>query len=216
MGIFDKFKKSKQGVKKQEEIKLTVSQDKEDNTKLDADNQVKDSKINLTRDDCMGDIERICSNRDITKRLSKVVNDETLWQRVYIFCKHLAKFSHAPITLNDYKRMEKYTNDKELVEAVYNAIKDYFYIDNSDGHFDIIGHAYCIALLSQTKYNRENTINYLNKCADILIKNNEQGYGLAMYRNMKTLSKEYPDLKNLEKKLQCFKDYDYLKEKNNK
>ena len=90
-------------------------------------------------------------------------------------------------------------------------IREYFKITNynSDGHFDIIGHAYCIALLSQTKYNRENTINYLNKCADILIKNNEQGYGLAMYRNMKTLSKEYPDLKNLEKKLQCFKDYDY-------
>lgn len=57
----------------------------------------------------MGDIERICSNRDITKRLSKVVTEETLWQRVYIFCKHLAKFIHAPITLNDYKRMEKYT-----------------------------------------------------------------------------------------------------------
>ena len=112
--------------------------------------------------------------------------------------------------------MEKYTNDKELVEAVYNAIKDYFYVDNTDGHFDIIGHAYCVALLSQTKYNRENTINYLNKCADILIKNNEQGYGLAMYRNMKALSKEYPDLKDLEKKLQCFKDYDYWKEKNNK
>jgi len=30
----------------------------------------------------MGDIERICSNRDITKRLSKVVTEETLWQRV--------------------------------------------------------------------------------------------------------------------------------------
>ena len=48
-------------------------------------------------------------------------------------------------------------------------IREYFKITNynSDGHFDIIGHAYCIALLSQTKYNRENTINYLNKCADI-------------------------------------------------
>ena len=164
----------------------------------------------------MGDIERICSNRDITKRLKQIVTDESLWQRVYIFCKHLAKFIHAPITLNDYKRMEKYANDKELVEAVYNAIKDYFYVDNTDGHFDIIGHAYCVALLSQTKYNRESTINYLNRCADILIKNNEQGYGLAMYRNMKTLSKEYSDLKDLEKKLQCFKDYDYWKEKNNK
>lgn len=72
------------------------------------------------------------------------------------------------------------------------------------------------SIVISKKYNRENTINYLNKCADILIKNNEQGYGLAMYRNMKTLSKEYPDLKNLEKKLQCFKDYDYWKEKNNK
>ena len=106
----------------------------------------------------MGDIERICSNRDITKRLRQVVTDDTLWQRVYIFCKHLAKFIHAPISLSDYKRMEKYTTDKELVEAVYNAIKDYFYVDNTDGHFDIIGHAYCVALLSQTKYNRESTI----------------------------------------------------------
>ena len=39
MGLFDMLKKSKQGVKKQEEIKPTVSQVKEDNTKLDADNQ---------------------------------------------------------------------------------------------------------------------------------------------------------------------------------
>jgi len=53
----------------------------------------------------MGDIERICSNRDITKRLNKVVTEETLWQRVYIFCKHLAKFIHAPITLNDYHNL---------------------------------------------------------------------------------------------------------------
>ncbi len=157
----------------------------------------------------MGDIERICWNRDITKRLKQIVADKPLWERVYPFCMNLAKFIHAPISLRDYKRMEKYTNDEKLIEAVYNAIKDYFYIDNSDGHFDIIGHAYCVALLSQSKYNRENTLKYLNKYADILIKNNEQGNGLAMYRNMKTLSKEYPDLKDLEKKLQCFKDYDY-------
>ena len=122
----------------------------------------------------MGDTEIICSNRDITKRLRQVVTDDTLWQRVYIFCKHLAKFIHAPISLSDYKRIEKYTNDKELVEAVYNAIKDYFYVDNTDGHFDIIGHSYCVALLSQSKYNRESTIDYLNRCADILIKNKDR------------------------------------------
>ncbi len=95
---------------------------------------------------------------------------------------NLAKYIHAPISLSDYKRMGKYANDREVVEAVYNAIKGYFYIDNSDGHFNIIGHAYCVALLSQSKYNRENTINYLNEYADILIKNNEQSNGLAMYR----------------------------------
>ena len=33
----------------------------------------------------MGDLERICSNRDITKRLKQIVTDESLWQRVYIF-----------------------------------------------------------------------------------------------------------------------------------
>ena len=42
----DTFKKSKQ-----EEIKPTVSQDKEENTKHDADNQVEDSKINMTKDE---------------------------------------------------------------------------------------------------------------------------------------------------------------------
>lgn len=164
----------------------------------------------------MKDIERICSKRDITKRLKQVVTDEVLWKRVNNFCMNLAKFIHAPISLKDYKRMEKYIEDEELVNSVYNAIKDYFFIDNTDGHFDIIGHSYCVALLSQTKYNRENTINYLNKFAEVLIRNNEQGYGQAMYRNMKRLSKEYPDLKDLEYKLKCFKNYDYWKEKNSK
>jgi antitoxin YxxD len=45
MGLFDMFKKSKQEVKKQEEIKPTVSQDKEENTKLEADNQVEVKRI---------------------------------------------------------------------------------------------------------------------------------------------------------------------------
>lgn len=163
----------------------------------------------------MGDIERICSNREMTKRLKQVVNnDESLWQRIDGFCMNLAKYIHAPISLKDYQRMEKYTNDEALVNSVYQAIKDYFFIDNTDGHFDIIGHSYCVALLSQTKYNREKTIDYLNRFADILISNNEQVYGQAMYRNMKRLSKEYPDLKELEEKLKCFKNDTDRKEKN--
>ncbi|MDE6723854.1 MAG: hypothetical protein K2J55_06640, partial [Eubacterium sp.] len=85
--------------------------------------------------------------------------------------------------------------------------EDYFYIDNSDGHFDIIGHAYCVALLSQTKYNRKQTLDYLDKYIDILISNNNQSNGYSMYRNMKRLSKAYPDLKPLEDKAACFKDY---------
>ena len=164
----------------------------------------------------MGDLEKICSNRDITKRVKRIVTDEYLLQKVDIFCMNLAKYIHAPICLSDYKRMEKYADDKQLVETVYNAIKDYFYIDNTDGHFDIIGHSYCVALLSQSKYNRNETLDYFNKFADILIENDEQVYGQAMYRNMKRLSKEYPDLKDLEIKLQLFKDYNYWKEKNNK
>lgn len=164
----------------------------------------------------MGDIERICSKRDITKRLRQTITDEVLWERANKFCMNLAKFIHAPITLKDYQRMERYTDDEELVNSVYNAIKDYFYIDNTDGHFDIIGHSYCVALLSQTKYIRNKTIDYLNKLTDILISVDEKGYGQAMYRNMKVLSKKYPDLKDLENKLKFFKDYDYWKEKNNK
>lgn len=72
---------------------------------------------------------------------------------------------------------------------VYDVIKYYFYVDDPDDHFNIIGHAYCVELLSQTKY------------TGILLRIMSKIMWLAIYINMITLSKEYPYLKDFGKKL---------------
>ena len=106
----------------------------------------------------MGDIERICSNRDITKRLSKVVAEETLWQRVYIFCKHLAKFIHAPITLNDYKPVDLNINyETDLVTPgtygfVYQNGK---LVSNNANQYGTTANSYIKVDLTNSNFNRK-------------------------------------------------------------
>ncbi len=158
----------------------------------------------------MSAVRDIAQKREITIRLKREIKEEALWERAEKFCLHLAKMIHAPVSPAEYRRMEKYLDDEDLTDAVYRAVKDYFYTDNNaDGRFDVIGHTYCVALLSQSKRNRAEILDYFDRFADVLIKDNEQGYGKAMYRNMKQFSKKYPDLKELEKKLEHFRNYGY-------
>lgn len=149
-----------------------------------------------------GTIEEIAESREITKRLRSVVDNDELWNRAWKYCKHLAKFSHAPVAISDYHRMKKYVDDKELISAILNVIDGYFPDKTNDllSRFDIIGYSYCIALLSQTKENRSNILEYLNKLTDYVTENNVS-FGVVLYRNMERLKKEFPDLADMEKKL---------------
>ena len=152
-------------------------------------------------------IKEIAEKREITKILRKYIKTEKSWEKVYPLCIHLAKCCHAPIYLKDYKKMEKYAQDDILVSLLYEGIKNYFLLDTEDYDFDVIGHSYCVALLSQANILRKQILEYFDKFTDILININATGYGHVMYRNMKRLSKEYPDLKELEIKLICFEKY---------
>lgn len=46
--------------------------------------------------------EQIAEKMGMTVRLKSIVNDNALWERVWKYCKNIAKFSHAPIALKDY------------------------------------------------------------------------------------------------------------------
>lgn len=141
-------------------------------------------------------------NNEIIERLSENAKSE----KHIKFCKKLSSFSHAPVSLKEYQRMKDFSDDTQLIENIYSVLSEYPLPENdimSEFQFDIIGHSYCIALLSQAEYNRTENLLLLNKIADEAIQK-QCSYGEVLLRNMKKLKKDYPDLTVLEEKLKIF------------
>lgn len=152
-------------------------------------------------------IDELANKAEMTQRIKAVVKSEEVWDRAWKYCKNLAKFSTTPIELAQYRKMKKYAEDEELTDAVYEALQGYR-PDNTNfilSGFDVVGFYYSIALISQSDYKRERTLTYLNDLADYMI-DNKIDDGRVLYRNMKKLKKDFPDLADLEKKLTCFKE----------
>ena len=159
-------------------------------------------------EDIIGKIsfEDITNKRAVTKMLRAQVTDEKLWAEVWKFCKKLAAFSHAPVSLKEYLRMKEYAKNEPLVKEIYNMLLEYgSKQDNgSELSFDIIGYFYCIALISQAEWNRKSIIEMLNNKADEVIKDGNNAHGKLLYRNMYRLGKLHPDLMPIERKLKVF------------
>lgn len=127
-----------------------------------------------------------------------------MWERAWKYCKKLASFTHAPVSLKEYLRMEEFAEDHVLADEVFQVVKNYKVPENRMlTGFDTIGYFYSIALLSAAKNNREPYIKFLNELANQWIKENHSCCNL-LYRNMKRLSKKFPDLKEMELKLAPF------------
>lgn len=149
-------------------------------------------------------IEQIAKNRQLYKLLREQISNEKEWERVWIYCKKIARFTHAPVTFKEYQQMENFAEDNIIVSAVA-SIMEKWVVPNENAilsGFDVIGYFYSIALLSSTQYNREQNICLLSKLCDILIEEQNK-YCSILLRNMTKLKKKYPDLIPLEKKLKA-------------
>lgn len=148
-------------------------------------------------------IEANAKLREMTLRLLKEVKTEDVAARTWQFCKNLTKCSHAPVSTADYKKMQKYLEDTELIDVVLAAMQDYYPTDENSilSGFDIIGYYYCVALLSQSVYRREECLEYLGGLTDYVAEQCS-GHVSVLLRNMQRLEKEYSDLKPMKKRLE--------------
>ena len=141
--------------------------------------------------------------REMTLRLLKEAQAEEVAARVWQFCKKLTNCSHAPVSGADYKNMQKYVEDTELIDVVLAAMQDYYPTNENSilSGFDTIGYYYCVALLSQSVYRREECLDYLGKLTNYVAEQCE-GHISVLLRNMQRLEKEYSDLKPFKKILE--------------
>lgn len=147
-------------------------------------------------------LEDVAKKREITKRILSVPMDDAVRSITWKYCKILANYSHCPISKAEYKRMQKYTEEKELVDVILSALDEYFPTNENSviSGFDMIGYYYSVALISQSEYRRSDCLTMLRKMTEYEI-NNMENKGALLLRNMKVLVKEYPDLKEFEEKL---------------
>ncbi|WP_085833799.1 hypothetical protein [Clostridium merdae] len=150
-------------------------------------------------------LDEITEDREVTKLLRQqiVPFEETFQKEVWIYCKKLGSFVHAPVSLNDYKRMLPFAENKPLVNEVFAMLQTYeLPNDTLDERNDVIGYFYSIALISVAKENRSEHIAFLEELADKFKKENSRYVGV-LHRNMKRLCKDYPDLKPIQLSLEA-------------
>lgn len=135
--------------------------------------------------------------KEMTMRIFKVIEDDNMPDSVkataWSFCKQLTKFSHAPVSPADYKRMEKYKDEHELIDVLLEACKDYYPDPAFKYNFDTIGFSYCIALISISDHRRQDCLALLDRVTQYYVKTKDDWYTVLL-RNMQKLVKDYPDL----------------------
>lgn len=125
------------------------------------------------------------------------------------FAKKLQSFCYCPVSDKEYARMESFATQKDLVELVFEILKDYHVPDSDDYGtiFDKVGYWYCIALLSLS--DNKNILKFLENLTENLIarkhrdttllKRNFQYYANCpnlegMYRKIKLYFQELNDI----------------------
>ena len=131
--------------------------------------------------------------KEMTIRIFSVDMPESAKAVAWGFCKQLTKFSHAPVSPADYKRMEKYKGERELIDVLVEACKDYYPDPSFSFSFDTIGFSYSIALISISDYRRQDCLELLDRVTQYYVKTKDDWYKVLL-RNMQKLVKDYPDL----------------------
>ena len=139
------------------------------------------------------DLDHNAMLREMTRRIFSVEMSDDTKVTAWKFCKALANYAHAPVVASDYKRMEKWINETALIDVLLEACDNYFPNPKFKYSFDTIGFSYSAALISQSQYRRQDCLNLLNKITQYYVSTKDDWYPVLL-RNMKVLSKNYPDL----------------------
>lgn len=135
--------------------------------------------------------------KEMTLRIFEVIENDNMPESVkaaaWGFCKQLTKFSHAPVSPAEYKRMEKYKDEHELIDVLLKACDGYFPDPSFSFSFDTIGFSYSIALISISDYRRQDCLALLDRVTQYYVKTKDDWYKVLL-RNMQKLVKDYPDL----------------------
>lgn len=91
--------------------------------------------------------------------------------------------------------MAEFAKDAEIVDVVFNSLSAnlYPFTKNPSEIGSLSGYFYCVALLSQADYGRDEIITLLQKIVNF-IKANDAECLFVMERNMEKLKPSYPDL----------------------
>lgn len=110
--------------------------------------------------------------KNLQKSLDKLVNK-------------LESFTHCPVDLKEYKRMEPFASDSELVRCIIDIMKKYKIPEEEFAIFDTVSYWYCIALLSFA--GGEEIKTFLESLTKELMESHHRDLGL-LKRNMNMLS----------------------------
>lgn len=130
---------------------------------------------------------------EMTVRIFSVKMDDDVRETAWKYCKQLSKFSHAPVSPAEYKRIEKWVGEHGLIDALLKACDGYYPDEKNPLEFDTVGFYYSIALLSQSKYRRADCLALLDKITRYYVKTKIDKYNVLL-RNMTKLVKDFPDL----------------------
>lgn len=124
--------------------------------------------------------------------------NETNKEKVWKYCKKIASFSHAPVTLKEYQRMKSFSEDQDIVDVILLGLEEnlYPFSDGKNKVEPVQGYYYSVATISQSTYRRNDIISLLQQIADYL-KQNMPDKIFVLKRNIDVLKKDYPDLESV-------------------
>lgn len=140
--------------------------------------------------------------KDITEQIFSVNMTAGAREKAWKFCKRIAKSCHCPVTLAEYKRMEKFAADSELVDVLLKAFDGYCPDFGSQILPQIVEYYYTIALISQSEYRRKDCLTLLDRTVQHYIKANDKRDIELLLRNMTKLAADHPDLAKMKTALE--------------
>lgn len=131
--------------------------------------------------------------RKMTLRIFAVDMTDDVKLTAWKYCRELTKYAHAPVSPAEYKRVEKWLPEYGLVDVLLKACDGYYPDPAFRYSFDTIGFSYSIALISQSRYRRQNCLALLDKITQYYVGTKDEWYTVLL-RNMTKLCKDFPDL----------------------
>lgn len=148
------------------------------------------------QDHYISDLYHHTMRKEMTVRIFSVTSPESVKPVLWKFCKQLTKYSSAPVSPAEYKRMENFKEEYALIDVLLEACRDYYpdrTVPINKDRFDIIGFYYSIALISISDYRRQDCLELLDHVTQYYVKTKDDWYKVLL-RNMQKLVKDYPDL----------------------